>query len=91
MVDFIEITAENDEEKFATELFLAEILDVSPTGALLQWACVNGKSYKVYRADAVAGPFVEVSPEALNAASTGYMKWTHAGATGKGFYRVKQL
>jgi hypothetical protein len=88
MSDLNEILAENDPDYYANNLFLADVVSVSSTGVTIEWACVAGASYQIYRADSLTGGGVDKVGGLQTTDQTGYASAVDSGAGSGGFYWV---
>ena len=94
MTDLDGIRAVYDPDYFARNLFKVRVVDGNE-GFTVKWACVEGKSYRVLRASALAGGsqglFVEVQSW-RQATETGFMTWEDVDANTERqyFYKVVQ-
>lgn len=89
MSDLNEILAENDPDYYANNLFLADVVSVSGTGVTIEWACVAGASYQIYRADSLIGGGVVAVGGTQTTSETGYATAVDSGAGSGGFYWVQ--
>jgi hypothetical protein len=89
MTDLNEILAENDPDYYANNLFLADVVSVSSSGVTVEWACIAGASYQIYRADSLTGGGVTAVGSPITPSDTGYATAVEPGGGPGGFYWVQ--
>ena len=70
---------------------LVQIIDVTDNGLVLEWPCVDRKSYTLFRTDSLGGDFQPIAVE--NSSQNGFMTYTDTSAAGSGpyYYKVQKI